>query len=67
MTVGKLTASWQDWGNTTTKVRLITIEGGGHTIPQSDMDYPALLVGATFRSDVPLESAWNAITGSAPK
>jgi polyhydroxybutyrate depolymerase len=69
MSVGSLTANWQDWGkdNVATKVRLITIEGGGHTIPQSGMDYPALLVGATFRSDVPLESAWNAITGSTPK
>jgi len=65
--VGSMTASWQDWGNTTTRVRLITIEGGGHTIPQSGMDYPALLVGATFRSDVPLESAWNAITGHGSK
>jgi polyhydroxybutyrate depolymerase len=67
LNVGNMTASWQDWGDKTTKVRLITIDGGGHTIPQSGMDYPAALVGGTFRSDVPLESAWNAISGNAPK
>lgn len=65
--VGNLTASWQEWENSTSKVSLITIEGGGHTIPQGDMDYPALMVGNTLRSDVPLESAWNTITGSKSK
>jgi len=62
--VNNLTATWQDWGSGQPKVRLISIEGGGHTIPQSDFEFPRLMVGSTFMSDVPLESAWNAITGS---
>ena len=57
-----LTATWQDWGSGLPKVRLISIEGGGHTIPQSDLEFPRLMVGSTFMSDVPLESAWSAVT-----
>ena len=51
-------ASWKDWGKGQPKIRLITIEQGGHTIPQAKFDFPAsLMLGKTFRSDVPLESA----------
>ena len=45
-----------------TTVCLITIEEGGHTIPQATFDFPAyLILGKTFRSDVPLESAFDAL------
>jgi len=57
-----LTAHWRDWGKVQPVVRLITIEGGGHTIPQAKFDFPAaLMLGKTFRSDVPLESAFDAL------
>lgn len=60
--VKDLTAHWRDWGGTGTMVRLIAIEEGGHTIPQAKFDFPAsLMLGKTFRSDVPLESAFDAI------
>jgi polyhydroxybutyrate depolymerase len=60
-----LTATWQDWGSGQPKVRLITIDGGGHVIPQTDYALPSLLFGSTFKSDVPLESAWEAISAKS--
>ncbi|MBV8666951.1 MAG: dienelactone hydrolase family protein [Burkholderiaceae bacterium] len=63
--VRDLLARWRDWGRPDkpqARVRLITIEEGGHTIPQAKFDFPARLrLGKTFRSDVPLESAFDAI------
>ena len=57
-----LTAHWRDWGEGLPVVRLITLTGGGHTIPQAKFDFPfALMLGSTFRSDVPLESAFDAL------
>lgn len=57
-----LTAHWRDWGKGQPSVRLITIEEGGHTIPQAKFDFPAsLMLGKTFRSDAPLESAFDTL------
>jgi polyhydroxybutyrate depolymerase len=57
-----LTAHWRDWGQGQPSVRLITIEEGGHTIPQAKFDFPAsLMLGKTFRSDAPLESAFDTL------
>ena len=57
-----LRARWRDWGTGRPTIRLITIEEGGHTIPQAKFDFPAgLMLGKTFRSDLPLESAFDAL------
>ncbi len=60
-----MTARWRDWRGDHAghpAVRLITIEEGGHTIAQAKFDFPAqLMLGKTFRSDVPLESAFDTI------
>ena len=57
-----LAARWRDWGKGTPTIRLITIAEGGHTIPQAKFDFPAaLMLGKTFRSDLPLESAFDAL------
>jgi polyhydroxybutyrate depolymerase len=61
LSTGGLTASWQDWGNKNVLVRLITIEGGGHTIPQADSAFLSSALGSAFRSDTPLESAFDAL------
>jgi len=60
---GLLNARWQDWGSENVVVRLITIEGGGHTIPQAESGFLPLALGSAFRSDVPLESAFDALLG----
>jgi polyhydroxybutyrate depolymerase len=65
ITAGGLTARWQDWGTKQPIVRLISVEGGGHTIPQADFDFGSSYVGSAFRSDSLLESALDAIS-SAP-
>jgi len=46
----------QDFGDPPLRVRLITIAGGGHAIPQAAYRYPRIL-GATYRDDAVLESA----------
>jgi poly(3-hydroxybutyrate) depolymerase len=47
----------QEWTATTGHVRLVSLEGAGHTIPQADYRYPRL-VGATYLKDDVLASAW---------
>jgi polyhydroxybutyrate depolymerase len=56
---GSLVATWQDWGSPAPLVRLVTIQGGGHTVPKAAHGPPNLLVGHTFRSDAILEGAWD--------
>jgi polyhydroxybutyrate depolymerase len=53
----------QDWISTDGHVRLLTIEGGGHTVPQADYLYP-LIFGATFRSDSVLEETWRMLSSN---
>jgi polyhydroxybutyrate depolymerase len=52
-----LTIRHQDWIATDGRVRLYTIEGGGHTIPQAAYRFPRIF-GATLQADSVLESAW---------
>lgn len=54
----------QDWLGVAGRVRLLSIEGGGHTVPQATYRYPRAF-GATCRSDAVLQSAW-AFMASAP-
>ncbi len=55
-------AEEQDFGNPAC-VRLITIPGGGHVVPQSAYRFPRLL-GVTLRDDAVLESAFRFLAGS---
>ncbi|MCH8496996.1 MAG: hypothetical protein LAT63_00835 [Marinobacter sp.] len=49
-----------DWSGDQGCVRLLSIEGGGHTIPQAHYRYPRLF-GATLASDAVLQAAWHAM------
>ncbi len=55
--ISGLSARQQDWRSTNWHVRLVTIEGGGHTVPQTGYRFMRLL-GGTFHSDSVLESMW---------
>lgn len=46
----------QDWG-VPAQVRLLTLKGAGHTVPQSGYRFPRFL-GATVRDDTLLDAAW---------
>lgn len=60
----RISAHQQDWVSSNGHVRLVTIEGGGHTIPQASYRFPRIL-GSTFHSDAVLESAWQLLSGRA--
>jgi polyhydroxybutyrate depolymerase len=62
---GGLVASWQDWGADRPLVRLVTIQGGGHTIPKAPRPGVTLLLGRTFRSDALIEGALDVVSGEA--
>jgi polyhydroxybutyrate depolymerase len=47
------------------RVELISILGGGHTIPQAEYQFPVLL-GRTFADPSPLQSAWEALHSPRP-
>jgi poly(3-hydroxybutyrate) depolymerase len=55
--VAGLPVHQQDWIAPSGHVRLVTIEGGGHTVPQAAYRSQRIL-GATLRSDAVLESIW---------
>ncbi|HEX6704293.1 MAG TPA: PHB depolymerase family esterase [Albitalea sp.] len=60
-----MTAHRQDWRSGQGHVRLVSIDGGGHTLPQAG--YRAMrLLGATFQSDAVLESTWQLLADNAP-
>lgn len=61
--VSGISAHQQDWISSSGHVRLITIEGGGHTVPQAGYRFPRLL-GSTFQSDSVLESTWRLLAAS---
>jgi polyhydroxybutyrate depolymerase len=52
-----ISAHQQDWRSSNAHVRLITIEGGGHTVPQATYRFPRIF-GSTFQSNSVLESTW---------
>jgi polyhydroxybutyrate depolymerase len=64
---GTLNATWQDWGSSPPLVRLITIQGGGHTVPKAPRPGVTILLGRTFRSDALIEAAWDVMPGSGAK
>ncbi len=55
--IGDLTAQQDDWQSSDGHVRLVTITGGGHTVPQAASSVPRLL-GATYHSDAVMEALW---------
>jgi polyhydroxybutyrate depolymerase len=59
---GGMAAYRDDWRGADGRVRLVTIQSGGHTVPQEAYRYPRLL-GRTFRSDAVLESSWRFVRG----
>jgi polyhydroxybutyrate depolymerase len=62
---GNLTATWQDWGTDRPVVRLITIHGGGHTVPKAPRPGVTIFLGRTFRSDALIEGAWDLLAGGS--
>jgi polyhydroxybutyrate depolymerase len=54
--IGGLDVQQQDWG-APARVRLLTLKGAGHTVPQSGYRFPRFL-GATVRDDALLDAAW---------
>ena len=57
--IGALDVRQQDWG-TPARVRLVTMQGAGHTVPQPDYRFPRFL-GATVADDAILDTAWRLI------
>jgi polyhydroxybutyrate depolymerase len=57
--IGTLDVRQQDWGNPA-RVRLVTMQGAGHTVPQPDYRFPRFL-GATVADDTILDAAWQLI------
>lgn len=64
--VSDLSTYQQDWISSSAHVRLITIEGGGHTVPQAAYRFPRIF-GSTLQSDSVLESIWQQFTESNAK
>lgn len=58
-----VSAQQQDWVSSSGHVRLVTIQGGGHTVPQAGYRFPRIL-GATLQSDSVLESTWQLLTAN---
>jgi polyhydroxybutyrate depolymerase len=59
---GGLDVRQQDWGSPAV-VRLVTMNGAGHTVPQSDYRFSRFL-GKTVRDDAILEAAWDLVSRS---
>ena len=51
-----------DWTSSDGRLRLVTIESGGHTVPQEAYRFPRIL-GKTFPSDAVLETSWRFVRG----
>lgn len=49
------------WNDQRSAVRLMSVLGGGHTVPQAHYRFPHLF-GATLRDDAPLQSAWQLLS-----
>ncbi len=58
-------AQQDDWDSSGRHVRLITIDGGGHTVPQTHHHFPRIL-GDTYRSNAILESTWQLFVRMSP-
>ncbi|MDB5885919.1 MAG: polyhydroxybutyrate depolymerase [Polaromonas sp.] len=53
---GEVMVRQQEWGFPT-RVRLVSLYGAGHTVPQANYRFPRFL-GTTLQDDAILESAW---------
>ncbi len=61
--VSGVSAQQQDWQAGDSHVRLVSITGGGHTVPQATYSFPRIL-GATYHSDAVLESLLKMFTSA---
>jgi len=59
---GHMAAYRDDWSSSEGRLRLVTIESGGHTVPQEAYRFPRIL-GKTFPSDEILETSWQFMRG----
>ena len=59
---GHMAAYRDDWSGSEGRLRLVTIESGGHTVPQEAYRFPRIL-GKTFPSDAILETSWQFMRG----
>lgn len=59
---GHMAAYNDDWTSSDGRLRLVTIESGGHTVPQEAYRFPRIL-GKTFPSDAVLETSWRFVRG----
>ena len=57
--IGDTPVRQQDWG-APARVRLVTMQGSGHTVPQTDYRFPRF-VGAGVADDSILDAAWQLI------
>lgn len=55
--IAEIEVQQEDWG-APARVRLVTLRGAGHTVPQSDYLFPRFL-GATVLDDGILDAAWS--------
>lgn len=62
-TLGGLAVQQQDWG-VPSRVRLLTLQGAGHTVAQADYRFPRFL-GATVQDDSLLNDAWAMLDAQA--
>lgn len=57
-----LSVAWQDWHSLSSRLRLVTIEGGGHAVPQAGYRFGRIF-GPTLRSDQVLRDSWEFLQG----
>lgn len=55
-----LVARTEVWGSAIPRVELISIEGGGHTMPVPDFRF-SFALGRSFADPTPMEAAWSAL------
>lgn len=54
---GNLAVKQQEWRSLSSRLRLVTLEGGGHVVPQAAYRFGRIF-GPTLQSDRVLEEAW---------
>lgn len=59
-----ISAQQEDWRSSSGHVRLVTIVGGGHTVPQAGYRFPRIF-GSTLQSDSVLEATWQLLATGA--
>jgi len=64
-TVAGITVQQEAWRSADAHVRLTTLKGAGHTVPQAAYRFPRIL-GGTLQSDSVLESTWQLFNANTP-